>query len=118
MESGVMSMNNLSFYAYHGCLPEESIIGGNYLVDLNIFTDYIAAAKNDDLALTVNYCSVYEIVKTEMMIRSKLIESVAFRIASSLKKNLSAINRVEVKVTKVTPPVNGDVPSVSVTYII
>jgi dihydroneopterin aldolase len=114
MEPGKISLIDMRFYAYHGCLEEEALIGGNYLVDVNIFTDYSQAAKNDDLSLTVDYCSVYEIVKREMMIRSRLIENVAFRIATSLKTELQSIAHVDVKVTKIAPPVNGDVQSVSV----
>ena len=118
MENGVISVNSLNFYAYHGCLEEEGIIGGIFLVDLKIFTDYSQAAVNDDLSLTVDYCTVYEIVKYEMMIRSKLIENVVYRIANSLKNKLTRIERVEVTVTKINPPVNGDMPSVSVVYSI
>jgi dihydroneopterin aldolase len=118
MEQGVIELNDLQFYAYHGCLEEEGLIGGNFVVDLNIFTNYSEAAKNDDLSLTVDYCAVYDIVKDQMMIRSKLIENVAYRIAISLKRNLKSIDRVEVRVTKITPPVNGDLPSVTVSYVI
>lgn len=115
-DHGVLTLKELGFYAYHGCLEEEGCIGGNYFVDLNIFTDYSEAAKGDDLSLTVDYCSVYEIVRTEMMIRSKLIENVAYRIAWALKSKIPSIERVEVKVTKIAPPVNADVPSVSFTF--
>jgi len=118
MKHGVISLKGLMFYAHHGCLEEEAVIGGNYLVDINIFTDYNEAAKNDELSFTVDYCAVHEIVKTQMMIRSKLIENAAYRIAVDLKNNITSIAKVEVKVTKITPPVNGDVPSVSVTYIL
>ena len=118
MEQGIISINALKFYAYHGCLAEESVIGGNYLVDLNIFTNYTRAAEEDELAYTVDYCDVYEIVRKQMMIRSKLIENVAWRIAKSLKEEITSIERVEVRVTKIAPPVNGDMPGVSVTCVL
>ena len=118
MEPGIITVNGLKFYAYHGCLDEEGIIGGHYSVDIKIFTDFSTAAKNDVLSETVDYCDVYEIVKTQMMIRSKLIENVAYRIASALKETIQLISKVEVMVTKIAPPVNGDMPSVSVTCII
>src|SRR3954467_6246050 len=108
MEAGLIRLNTLEFYAYHGCLAEEEIIGGNYIVDLNIFTDYSEAARRDELTLTVDYCQVYEIVKAQMKIRSKLIENVAYRIAASLKDEIAMIQKVEVFVTKIAPPVNGD----------
>jgi dihydroneopterin aldolase len=112
--SGLISINDIRLYAFHGCLAEEAAIGGNYIVDVMIFTDYTEAAKSDDLSMTVDYCAVYEIVKREMKIRSKLIEHAAQRIADSLKKEIPAIERIEVRLTKIAPPVNGEIGSVSV----
>ena len=113
-------MNNIRLYAFHGCLEEEALIGGNYIVDIKIYTDYSKAAKNDELSSTVDYCDVYDIVKAEMKIRSKLIEHVAKRIADSVKREINKkskmdrIERIKVRLTKIAPPVNGDLGSVSV----
>jgi len=110
----IIHVNDIKLYAFHGCLPEESIIGGNYIVDVTIYGNFSSAAKSDELSQTVDYCNVFEIVKREMAIRSKLIEHAADRIATSLKKEISKIEKVEVKLTKLSPPVNGPVGSVSV----
>jgi 7,8-dihydroneopterin aldolase/epimerase/oxygenase len=115
MKEGIITVSGIRLYAYHGCLQEENKIGGNYIVDVTIFTDYKQAAITDDLSLTVDYCRVFEIVKMEMMIPSKLIENVAHRIATSIKTQLQRIEKVEIRLTKIAPPVNGDVQSVSVT---
>ena len=112
--NGIISVNDIHLFAYHGCLPEEATIGGNYIVDVKIFTDYSNASMNDGLSETVDYCMVYEIVKREMAIRSKLIEHAARRIAEALKKEINRIDKVEVVLTKIAPPVNGAVGSVSV----
>lgn len=114
MKAGIITINNIRFYAYHGCLKEEALIGGNFIVDIKIYTDYSLAAKNDDLSKTVDYCDVYEIVKREMKIRSKLIEHAAERIANALKKEIPKIDKVTVRLTKIAPPVNGEVGNVSV----
>ena len=114
MVEGVIKINNIKVYAFHGCLEEEALIGGNFIVDIEIFTDYSLAAKNDDLTKTVDYCDVYQIVKREMKIRSKLIEHAAERIANALKKEIDGIDKINVQLTKIAPPVNGDVGSVSV----
>jgi 7,8-dihydroneopterin aldolase/epimerase/oxygenase len=111
---GIISINDIRLYAYHGCLEEEAIIGGNYIIDVTIHTDYSVAASTDDLKMTVDYCEVYDIVKREMKIRSRLIEHAAQRIASSLKREVPRIDKVEVKLTKISPPVNGILGSVSV----
>ncbi len=114
MVEGVIKINNIKVYAFHGCLEEEALIGGIYIIDIEIFTDYSLAAKNDDLTKTVDYCDVYQIVKREMKIRSKLIEHAAERIANALKKEIDGIDKINVQLTKIAPPVNGDVGSVSV----
>ena len=107
-------VEGIKLYAYHGCMEEEARLGGNYAVDVTIETDFSEAAATDDLSKTVDYVAVYEIVKKEMAIRSKLIERVGHRINASLKKEFTTIIRAEVKITKLNPPINGVVEGVSI----
>jgi|SRR4051812_48145796 dihydroneopterin aldolase len=107
-------LEGINVYAYHGCLEEEGKIGANYIVNITMHTDFTAAAKTDDLNETIDYVAVYEITKQEMAIRSKLIEQPAQRIVSRLKKEFQMLQKVEVKVTKINPPMNGHVDRVSV----
>jgi 7,8-dihydroneopterin aldolase/epimerase/oxygenase len=108
-----VTIEGMKFYAYHGCLEEEALIGGNYIVDVYVTMDFTEAAKNDDLTKTVDYCLVYELCKKEMMVRSKLIEQVCLRMHDSLRKEFKNVNSLRVKLTKLAPPVNGDVASAS-----
>jgi dihydroneopterin aldolase len=109
-----INIEGIKLYAYHGCLEEEARIGGNYIVDVYIGTDFTEAAKTDDLTKTIDYCAIYEISKTEMAIRSKLIEEVCQRIFKRIKSDFKTIDSLRVKVTKLVPPMNGDVEKVSV----
>jgi len=109
-----INIEGIKLYAYHGCLAEEAKIGGNYIVDVYITTDFTEAAKTDDLNRTVDYCAVYEIAKKEMAVRSKLIEEVCQRIYNTIATELNGIKTLRVKVTKLVPPMNGDVEKVSV----
>lgn len=109
-----VNIEGIKLYAYHGCLEEEAIIGGNYLVDVYITTDFKEAAITDDLTKTIDYCTVYEICKKEMSIRSKLIEQVCARIFDHISQEFKTIKTLHVKVTKLMPPMNGDVEKVSV----
>ncbi|HET6991070.1 MAG TPA: dihydroneopterin aldolase [Bacteroidia bacterium] len=111
---GKIEVNGIRIRAFHGCLPEEAIIGGEYIVDVIVDADFSKASQSDELVDTIDYCVVYEIVKSEMAIRSKLIEHVAQRILSSLRKKYSGAKNFSVKVTKLVPPMNGAVDSVSV----
>ncbi len=105
-------VQGIKLYAYHGCLPEEAIIGGNYIVDVSIEADLSKPSKTDKLNETIDYVTVYEIVKKEMSVRSKLIEHVAKRIFDKLKKKFPKTKSIEVKVTKLNPPIQGEVEKV------
>jgi len=111
---GIINVNGIKLYAYHGCLEEEAVIGANYIVDVRIETDFLQAQRTDDLSQTVDYVVIYNIVKSEMAIRSRLIEHVAGRIADALIRRLPEIEKANVTVTKLNPPMNGDVQEVSV----
>ena len=109
-----VEVNGIKLYAFHGCLPEEEKIGGHYCVDVYLETDFSEAASNDDLSKTVDYVVVNKIVIEEMAIRSKLIEHVGQRIYIQIKKTVKNIDFLRVKVTKVSPPINGDVNNVAI----
>lgn len=107
-------VEGIKIYAYHGCLEEEGKIGANYVIDVTMETDFTDAAKTDDLKKTIDYVVVYDIVKAQMAIRSKLIEQVGQRIVDELKKQFATLKKVEIKVTKLNPPMNGNVERVSI----
>ena len=108
-----IEVNGIKLYAYHGCLKEEGVIGGHYVVDVTIDADFSVAAETDDLSNTVDYVDVNRIVTEEMAIRSKLIECVGWRIVEKIKA-LDNVANVTVKVTKLSPPINGDVNNVAI----
>lgn len=109
-----INIEGIKLYAYHGCLDEEAKIGGNYIVDVYMKTDFSSSAKSDDLSETIDYCAIYEISKKEMAIRSKLIEQVCDRIFNSIRGQFKTLTHLHVRVTKLLPPMNGDVEKVSV----
>ena len=109
-----IEVNGIKLYAFHGCLEEEARIGGHYVVDVTILTDFSLAAETDDLSKTVDYVAVNAIVKEEMAIRSKLIEHVGQRIFSRIKNEMKGVSSLSVKITKLTPPINGDVSNVAI----
>jgi dihydroneopterin aldolase len=110
----IINIEGIKLYAYHGCLEEEALVGGSYIVDVHMHVDFTEAAETDDLSKTIDYCEVYELVKKEMAIRSKLIEQVGQRISDHLKKKFPALISHKVKVTKLLPPMNGNVEKVSI----
>lgn len=83
-------------------------------MDVYMDTDFTRAVETDDLAHTVDYCAVYEIVKREMAVRAKLIELVAARIHGHVMGDFKTVTQARVRVTKLSPPMNGNVERVYV----
>jgi dihydroneopterin aldolase len=110
-----ISIEGMEFYAYHGCFAEEQLIGTRFVVDLFLETDTIKAEQTDDLKSTINYLEVYQLVKKEMEITSKLLEHVGRRILNAVKLNYPAVGHARVKVRKMNPPLGGKMDFVSLT---
>ena len=102
-----IELRGLTFFAYHGVLPEERKKGNTFLVDLALDADISLAASSDDLDDTVNYAAVYDVVKREMDIPSQLLEHVCGRIARALLDNFAPLQRVSLCVVKRNPPIEG-----------
>ena len=109
-----IKVHGIRTFSFHGCLEEEKIIGGNYIVDVEIYCDFKPAALKDDLSKTIDYVAIKEIVVKQMSIRSKLIESVAYNIVYEIKENFSMANNCRVEIKKINPPIDGDIDYVSV----
>lgn len=112
---GIIQIEGMEFYAYHGCFEEEQIIGTNFLADISLETDFTLASQTDDLAGTIDYVKVYDLLKEEMKIKSKLLEHLANRIIDRIKSNFPSVATVEIKLAKLNPPIRGKVRQVSVT---
>lgn len=112
---GLIQLEEMEFYAYHGHYKEEQIVGNRFLVDLDIETDMDTAARTDDLRDALNYQAAYQIVKDEMQKKSHLLENIATRILNSVYQNLTGVKKATVKVSKINPPLGGKTRAVSVT---
>ncbi|AMO20473.1 dihydroneopterin aldolase [Flavobacterium columnare] len=111
---GVIKLKNIRTFSYHGCLVEESKIGSNYRVDLEIEADLTKSALSDQLVDTVDYVHLNKIVVEEMAIRSELLEHVAKRIIDRTLNELLLVEKVTVEVAKINPPIGGDVQEVTI----
>ena len=74
--------------------------------------DTSRAEQNDLLESTVDYVSVYNVLKKEMSVPSKLLEVVLERIIEGIKKIDDNIDSVDVSIKKLSPPIGGNVDSV------
>ena len=112
---GLIELEGMEFKAYHGVLEQEKVRGNEFVVDFRGELDLTAAAESDNLNDTLNYAEIYDVVREEMKINSKLLEHVCGRILRRLFERFSSIVAVEISLKKETPPLGGDALSSAVT---
>ena len=111
---GQIYLENIRTYSHHGCMKEETVIGSEYRVDLWVDADLTVASSSDDLKDTPDYVVLLKIVVDEMKSPSRLLEHVAQRIIDRIKSTVTDLIHIRVRVSKINPPIGGDVQSVSV----
>lgn len=111
---GIIKVENIRVFAHHGCLKEETKIGSDYRVDLEVKANLQTSAKTDELNDTVDYVFLNKVVIEEMEVPSKLLETVARRILDRIFKEDIMVKKATVSISKLNPPIGGDVESVTI----
>lgn len=107
-------IEGMKFFAFHGHYPVEQFVGSEFIVELKIDVQDTYATISDKLDDAINYQTLYEMVKAEMMVNSNLLEHVGNRILSAIYNKFPKISRAEVKISKLNPPMGGEIEKVSV----
>ncbi len=105
----------MRFFAHHGCFKEEKIIGNHFIVDFAAETDMRKPSETDCLEDAVNYQLIYDIIKEEMEISSDLLEHVAGRMGRRIKTAFPTLQNITISVSKLNPPIGGQVGSSRIT---
>jgi dihydroneopterin aldolase len=101
-------LQEMRFYAYHGVLPQERIVGGDYTVSVEVDVDTTAAMEHDVVDVTLNYAELYEVVQHEMLTPSDLLEHLAGRIGKAIMTAFPQVKAVDLTVMKDNPPMGAD----------
>jgi 7,8-dihydroneopterin aldolase/epimerase/oxygenase len=115
--TGRVALEGLEFHAFHGVYPHERNSGNWFEVDIAVETDFTEGAANDELAGTVNYEALFQIVKAEMEEPSKLLETVAEKIVKDVLEQVPSAQQVELKISKINPPIGGKCRRATITIV-
>lgn len=113
---GVIELEEMEFYAYHGCFKEEQVVGNRFIVNVTLETDCSVSSVTDNIDDALNYVSVYKLVKEQMKQNSDLLEHLNKRIIDSIYDHFPQIIKATAKVSKMNPPMGGQMKCVSLTY--
>ena len=115
---GYIFLNSVRFYAFHGVMPQEQKVGGEFLVDLCVGYPINKAMDTDEVEDTLNYAELYALVKHEMEIPSRLLEHVAGRISRAIQERFPKVSSIDLKITKKNPPMGADCDGAGVHVVI
>ncbi|MDO4789749.1 MAG: dihydroneopterin aldolase [Porphyromonas sp.] len=103
----IITLTNLEFYSFHGVLEQEKVVGGYYSVSLSVSGSFDKAMENDSIGDTINYATLYDIIREEMGTPSNLLEHVAYRILSKIDEfnTEGLVKKATISITKKAPPI-------------
>jgi dihydroneopterin aldolase len=112
---GIIAIEGMEFYAYHGHFKEEQVVGNKFLLNIEIETNCENACNSDNLKDALDYQKVYSLIKEEMDKKSFLLENICTRILDRLYAGFNTIEKATIKVSKINPPMGGQIKKVSIT---
>ena len=115
IEAMKITLHEMRFYAYHGVFAQEQRVGNHFIVELTFWADIAESLHRDELEETISYADVYEVIKAEMAIPSRLLEHVVGRISQRLFATFPRMQRIALTLSKCNPPFPGEVHSAAVT---
>lgn len=118
LQSSTISVEKLRIHACHGVMAQEREVGADFLVTIRVHYNIMKAMNTDDVADTLNYAVLCQVVKDEMAVPSKLLEHVAGRICRAVFSRFQQATGIELKLTKLNPPMGADCEGASVEVMV
>lgn len=115
--AGLMTieLTGLRFHAFHGLYEEEKIGGNEFEVSLHV--NYCPQTEIiNELSGTINYAVIYDLVKTRMLQRTDLLETIAMSLAEDIHRQFPNVQKVVISIAKLHPPIAGFNGNVAVRY--
>ncbi len=107
-------LENMEFYANHGVLQHEAELGNTFVVSLIMEVDTTRAGASDLIDDTVNYQLIYNAIRKQMEIPSRLLEHIGQRIVDKLMNKFPRIQQLSLRLSKLNPPLGGKVERVTI----
>jgi len=113
-----VALQGVRFFAFHGFYPEEQVLGNHFVVDVEVGFLQQHHFTNDEIAHTVNYEQLYNVVAEQMKQPRKLLETVVQAIIDDLKTTYPFVETICVGLKKLNPPLPGivDCSFIEITY--
>lgn len=108
----VIVIERMKFHAPIGYYPEEQLLGNEIEVTISLAIDELAGEINDELARTINYETVYDLIRESLSQPVHLLETVVTNIMLSIAEKYPTVKKIKLRVAKLNPPFGGSVKKV------
>ena len=109
-----LHLKNLRFHSFHGLYEEERLLGNDY--EINVDIEVEQQERVETIGQTVNYVSVYDVIKTRMEFAEPLLETLAYDMIESIHLLDKRIKHIALSIDKLHPPVENFQGSVGVSF--
>jgi dihydroneopterin aldolase len=106
-------LNKMKFFAHHGLHDEEGITGTEFEVSIDIS---FQAGEVHSIHNTINYVTVFEVVKTKFKHPQRLLENLAQDITEEIHNIDARITTINITIDKLNPPIYNFTGSVGISY--
>ena len=112
-------IKDLNLFGYHGVKESEKKDGQNFRFNIKILLNKDNFLSEDDLENTLNYSEVIKLIKRiNSDNRFNLLETLSQTAAGRIMDMSPMIEKVTVKIEKTSPPIEENLESVGVEYIL
>jgi len=107
-------LRGAQFHGKHGVSPEERVVGGRIIVDVEVEYDLRRPGLSDEIGDTISYSDVFKTIRHLVEdTESLLLEALARKICDALFEKFP-MQAVTLYVRKQPPPIKGVVESAGV----
>ena len=100
-------------HGYHGLFEEEKLVGNTFKINVTVV--YLPATfPITNLADTIDYGAVFQILQTHMQVATPLLETLAANFCISVFEKFNTADEISIHIQKMVPPIAGMVGSVAV----
>ena len=112
-----IQLRDVMIFANHGVMPEEGVTGNQYRVNVRLRLDAaLFEPNNDDLASTISYADVFDVLISVMSVRVALLETVAVKFAREVRSRWPNVKSGWIEIVKTVPPIPNMIGEAGVRY--
>ncbi len=111
-----ITLNELRFFAFHGLYPEEKITGNEFVLDIEV-SFHPEQGTIIVLEDTINYASIYQLVKNRMEVATDLLETLVMDMANNIHQHFTQTNLISIYIRKIHPPLANFEGNVGLRYV-